>query len=368
MNDRIVILEFPHAFPPDGAELRVSDVSSARALLGKAALPLDALFTRRRKQWAALLEADADLAMLARTEDAVRLAYARLALRHGHLGKDFHAYHNEGHILDICAGRIDRVVDACGLETMRLEDWCALMLFGAGHDLRQREAPQLVAGVGANERASIAETHRILAICGFSPERDADFYLATELMIAGSTFDARPPPGGYQYNAADLVQSGGALAATLDRTLDERVPGWRADCTRLNAYRLALIAADLDTANVAEPFEKFAQSAENLCREREMLSGRSLDAAESALPTLEFLTDGQDYFFFELHRFHSDPGRLAFAGGKAANAGQLKALCMGVRARIALAGTPVDGNQVMAVYRRARGDLAAVDIDPSKRG
>ena len=55
-------------------------------------------------------------------------------------------------------------------------------------------------------------------------------------MIAGSTFDARPPPGGYQYNAADLVQSGGALAATLDRSLDERDPGWRADAARVNAY------------------------------------------------------------------------------------------------------------------------------------
>ncbi len=356
-----MILEFPHAFSADGAEQRLPDVASARALLGEVGLPLDELFARRRTQWAALLDADVDRALLKRTEDAVRLAYARLALRHGHLGNDFHAYHNEGHILEICAGRIDRVVDACGLAAMPLADWCALLLFGAGHDLRQREAPQLVAGVGANERASIAETHRILAICGFSREHDADFYLATELMIAGSTFDARPPPGGYEYNAADLVQSGGALAATLDRTLDERVPGWRADPARLNAYRLALIAADLDTANVAEPFEQFAQSAENLCREREMLSGRSLDAAESALPTLGFLTGGQDYFFFELHRFHSDAGRLAFAAGKQANAGRLKALCMGVRARIALAGAPANGAQVIAVYRQALADLLATD-------
>lgn len=338
------------------------DVASARTLLGEAALPLDTLFARRRQQWAALLDTDSDRGLLERTEDAVRLAYARLALRHGHLGTDFHAYHNEGHILEICAGRIDRVVEACGLAAMPLADWCALMLFGAGHDLRQREAPQCVSGVGANERASIVETHRILAICGFSPERDVDFYIATELMIAGSTFDARPPAGGYPYNAADLVQSGGALAATLDRTLDEHAPGWREVPSRLNAYRLALIAADLDTANVAEPFEQFAQSAENLCREREMLSGRSLDAAESALPTLGFLTGGQDYFFFELHRFHSDAGRLAFASGKHANAGKLRALAMGVRAHIALAGAPANGAQVLAVYRQVLADMLAADI------
>ncbi len=335
------------------------NVAAAQALLGEHAAPLDALFARRRRQWAALLEAEADRALLERTENAVCLAYARLALRHGHLGNDFHAYHNEGHILEICAARIDRVVEVCGIVTLPLRDWCALMLFGAGHDLRQREAPQLIAGIGANERASIAETHRILAACGFSPESDTDFYLATELMIAGSTFDARPPPGGYQYNAADLVQSGGALAATLDRVLDERDPAWRTDATRVNAYRLALIAADLDTANVAEPFDQFARTAENLCREREMLSGRSLDAAESALPTLGFLTNGQDYFFFELHRFHSDAGRLAFSAGKQANAGKLKALCMGVRARIALSGAPSNGEQVIAVYRQALADILA---------
>ena len=352
-----MILEFPQAFPADGAEQRVPDVGAAQALLGAHSAPLDDLFARRRVQWAALLECDADRALLDRMENAVRLAYARLALRHGHLGNDFHAYHNEGHILEICASRIDCLVEACTLAALPLRDWCALMLFGAGHDLRQREAQDRVAGIGANERASIVETHRILAVCGFSPERDADFYLATELMIAGSTFDARPPPGGYQYNAADLVQSGGALAATLDRVLDERAPGWRTDAARLNAYRLALIAADLDTANVAEPFDQFARTAENLCREREMLSGRSRDAAESALPALGFLTGGQDYFFFELHRFHSEMGRAAFAAGKNANAGKLKALCMGVRARIALRGSPTDGEQVIAVYREAVADL-----------
>ena len=168
-NDGAVILEFPHAFPADGAEHRVPDVAAGQALLGAQAAPLEALFARRRAQWAELLETDIDRALLDRTENAVRLAYARLALRHGHLGNDFHAYHNEGHILEICGARIDRVVAACGLAAMPLRDWCALMLFGAGHDLRQREASQLVAGIGANERASIAETHRILAVCGSRP-------------------------------------------------------------------------------------------------------------------------------------------------------------------------------------------------------
>jgi hypothetical protein len=353
-----VILEFPRGFPADETERRLPDAAAARALLGANAQPLEALLARRRSEWTCLAGSAADTTLLDRTEDAVRLGYARLALRHGHLGTDFHAYHNEGHVLEICAGRIDRVGAALGVDGLPLRDWCALMLFGAGHDLRQREAPQPIAGVGANERASIEETRRILDACGFTAARDADMHAALELMIAGSTFDARPPPGGHHYNAADLVQSGGALAAKLDQILDARCPDWRADANVVHAQRLALLAADLDTANVAEPFAQFAATAENLCREREMLSGRSLDAGESALPVLGFLTDGQDRFFFELHRFQSEPGRATFAAGKQANAAKLKALCMGLRARIALRGPPANGAQVIAAYRETVADLA----------
>ena len=352
-----MILGFPHVCPEDETERRLPDVASARSLLGAREAPLEALLTRRRDEWQALIVNAEDETFFERTAEAVRLAYARLALRHGHLGGDFHAYHNEGHILEICGGRIDRLIEANGLRSFSLRDVCALMVFGAGHDLRQREAQHLVSGVGANERASIDETRRILQICGFSEDRDADIFVALELMIAGSTFDARPPPGGHLYNAADLVQSGGALAAKLDQTLDIRRPGWCADAQIVHAQRLALIAADLDTANVAEPFRQFATTAENLCREREMLSGRSLDAGESALPVLGFLTDGQDHFFFDLHRFHSEPGRAAFESGKQTNAPKLKALCMGVRARIAMHGAPANGDQIIAAYRETLADL-----------
>ncbi|MEO5624197.1 MAG: hypothetical protein ABJB02_06385 [Dokdonella sp.] len=352
-----MILGFTHEFPADDAERALPDAVSARALLGERAAPLEALLTRRAEGWGPLIHSAADAALLARIADAVRLAHARLALRHGQLGNDFHAYHNEGHILEICGGRIDRLQVALGLSAFRLREWCALMLFGAGHDLRQREARHALCGVGANERASIEETQRILDVCGFSREGDADFYAATELMIAGSTFDARPPPDGHLYNAADMVQSGGALADRLESILDAQRPHWREDPLIVQAQRLALVAADLDTANVAESFRQFATTAENLCRECEMLSGRSLNAGESALPVLLFLTDGQERFFFELHRFQSESGRRAFEAGKQANGPQLKALCLGVRARIATNGAPVNGDQVIAVYRAA---LAAI--------
>ena len=351
-----MILPFPSRYPADETERRIPDVAAARTLAGAAAAPIEALLARRRAEWTTLL-GPGDAALLAHTEDAVRLGHARLAVRHGNLGSDFHAYHNEGHVLEICGSRIDRLRDTLGLRALALRDWCALMLFGACHDLRQREAPQLVDGIGANERASIDEAQRILDACGFSREHDADLHAALELMIAGSTFDARPVPGGYHYNAADLVQSGGALASRLDQVLDRRSPGWRQDPLLVAAQRLALVAADLDTANVAEPFTRFASTAENLCREREMLSGRSLAAGESALPVLGFLTDGQDRFFFELHRFQSDAGVAAFGPGKEANAPKLKALCMGVRARIAVQGAPQTGNQVIEAYRATLADL-----------
>jgi len=351
-----VILDYPRGFAPDAIELQLASPAAARAALATHDAELEAMLAARRQDLAPLFAGADHEAAFARTADAVRVAFARLATRHGRLGSDFHAYHNEGHILEICAGRIPRLGTAPGGTELSLRDWCALLLFGAGHDLRQREAPMFAAGIGANERASTEEMLRILDACGFEREADADQYAALELMIAGSTFDARSPG---TYNAAELVQSGGALAAKLDAKLDKHKPGWRSDPLLLRGQRLALIAADLDTANVADAFAAFAQNGENLCREREMLSGRSLDAGESALPALGFLTDGQDRFFFELHRFNSDLGQAAFEAGKRINAPLLKALTVGVRARIALGGPPATGRQVIEAYRATVADLVA---------
>ena len=351
-----MIFDYPRAYPPDAVERELPDAATARERLAGRDDALDAMLAARRHDLAPLLPTREDAALFERTADAARLAYARLATRHGRLGTDFHAYHNEGHILEICRDRLPRAFAAPGAEALTLRDRCALMLFGAGHDLRQREASMFSAGIGANERASTEETLRILDATGFERERDADFYVALELMIAGSTFDARAPGGG-AYNAAELVQIGGALAAKLDAKLDKHHPGWRDEPGLVRGHRLALLAADLDTANVAEAFALFAANGENLCREREMLSGRSLDAGESALPALGFLTDGQDRFFFELHRFNSEIGHAAFDAGKQANAALVKALTIGVRARIALGGPPATGNQVIEAYRATVADL-----------
>jgi hypothetical protein len=355
-----VIFDYPHAFPPDTIERRLPSAASARAALATHDAGLEAMLERRSRDFAQLVANPQDAALIERTADAIRIAYARLATRHGKLGTDFHAYHNEGHILEICDGRLTGLFAAQEAHELSLRDWCTLLLFGAGHDLRQREAPMFASGIGANERASTEEMLRILDLTGFDREgEDADIYVALELMIAGSTFDARSPGGGQAYNAAELVQSGGALAAKLESKLDKHRPDWRSDPALVCGHRLALIAADLDTANVADAFEAFAETGENLCREREMLSGRSLDAGESALPVLGFLTDGQDRFFFDLHRFNSPIGHTAFEAGKRVNAPLLKALTLGVRARIAVGGPPATGRQVIDAYHATLADLLA---------
>jgi hypothetical protein len=353
-----VIFDYPRAYPPDAVEQRLASAAAVREALAGNDAALEAMLAERHRDFVLMIASAGDEELFQRTAGAVRIAFARLAHRHGRLGADIHAYHNEGHILEICAARLPRLFAATGARMLSLRDWCALLLFGAGHDLHQREAPLFAAGIGANERASTEETMRIMDTCGFDRTRDADLYAAIELTIAGSTFDARAP-GGATYNAAELVQSGGALAAKLDVKLDKHRPGWRDEPELVRAHRLALIAADLDTANVAEPFAAFAANGENLCREREMLSGRSLDAGESALPALGFLTDGQDRFFFELHRFNSEIGHAAFDAGKRANAALVKALTVGVRARVAIGGPPATGNQVIEAYRATVADLLA---------
>ena len=75
-----------------------------------------------------------------------------------------------------------------------------------------------------------------------------------------------------------------------------------------------------------------------------------VDAIESAQPVLGFLTDGQDRFFFDLHRFNSELGRQSFASAKEENAARLKSLSLGLRARIAMRGRPQSGRQVLNAY------------------
>ncbi|HET6604937.1 MAG TPA: hypothetical protein VFG21_12155 [Xanthomonadaceae bacterium] len=342
-----MILGLAQSFPPDAAERQLPDVDSARALIG-ARRP--AVLERIRARVASA-DGRGDVLSMRRFEDAIVLAVARFGVRHGSWGEDHHDYHNEDHALEILDGRVGRLMNGVGVQALPPTDWRMLMLFGACHDLRQRERVDFRHPIGNNEAASIAEATRIMVAAGFETARDDADFLAMELMIAGSTFDARPTPPPSEFNPAEVAATGGALAPKLPAILDREVPDWRKREHIGRALTLAMLASDLDTANVAESFVALAESAARLCREREAFAGRALDATESAGPCLDFLSRGQERYFFELHRFCSELGSRCFAAGKEANAARVSTVSARLRERFPAAGhDATTGAQVVAAF------------------
>lgn len=313
-----------HSFPPDAIELALVDAARAKAEIANRRPDILALFVRRRTLLAeqfGTLVADA----WDRAEAALCLSLARLAIRHGRFGSDYHHYHNEEHALEILDRRIERVMRELGVRALDGLDWIALTLFATCHDLRQRELVDSGHPIGSNEAASIAETHRILEQCGFQHERDHELFLALEIMIAGSTFDARPTPiDRSKYNTAEVIATSGPLAPHLARELDRINAAWRSEAGLDRSIRLALIASDLDTANVGESFIELSDSGARLAGEREMRAGRRIESPESGPTLLSFLSTGQERYFFELHRFCSDVGEKVYGPGKAANADKVR--------------------------------------------
>ncbi|MBS0193598.1 MAG: hypothetical protein JSR34_05065 [Proteobacteria bacterium] len=341
-----MIFGYASLYPPDDVERALPDAATARTLLQDRRPDILAFVDRRRQRLFAHFGAET-AGLLDRTADAFVLGTARLGLRHGNFGNDLHAYHNEAHILELAQRRFNAYENQLGLAALPLADWVVLALFAACHDLRQREALDVPGPVDGNEAASMAEALRILDACGFDRQRERPLYVALELAIAGSTFglNARPLE-----NSAEAAIGGGALARYLPGLLDQTVPDWRGDAVVEHALILARIAADLDTANAGESFAELADSAIRLCREREMRERRALDSAESAQPCLDFLTRGQEKFFFELHHFCSREGERVFGPGKVANASHVRAVSAALREHFATT-PPATGAAVIEAYR-----------------
>jgi hypothetical protein len=310
------LFELDRDFPADATELRLGDAGEAAARVRERRADLAAIMQEVRQGYLSAFGPAAE-PRFDQVRGALALGFVRMAMRHGHWGNDLHEYHNEEHVLELLIGRLAKVRLELGWSAMPAEDWLLLALFATCHDLRQREAAEFWHEVGANERASVAESFRILDAVGFSRARDRDFYVALGLMIAGSTFDARPVAPN-PFNTAEVASSGGSLAPKLARDLDQWL-GAHEEASRERARRLMLIAADLDTANVGEPFVSLAGSAVRLVKEREKRAGRALYATESAQPVFDFLTQGQERYFFELHRFVSPIGEQVFGAGKRVN-------------------------------------------------
>ena len=339
-----MILGYSSRYPADAVERALPDASAARQLVDSRRPDI----VPRLQAIVARASGGADAP---RHLDAAVLGLARLGLRHGGFGDDPHDYHNEEHVLELAERRLSRVMDTLGDNALPPADWLALVLFAACHDLRQRETVDVPGPVGGNEAASVAECFRILAACGFDPAADRPLFVALELMIAGSTFDARPLP--HPDDEAIATAAGGSLARGLGLWLDEEMPAWRADADARRGERLGRLSADLDTANVGESFPLLAESALRLCRERERRAGRALDQAASGPPCLGFLSRGQTHYFFELHRFCSREGERVFGAQKLENGPVVRQVSQALQARFA--DPPADGAAVLAAFAALAG-------------
>lgn len=328
-----MIFELGDAYPADEAERALPDAAAALALLAAERPGLLPRLRSRHADWQQRFGA-VDPQRSRAVEAAIVLGVARLGLRHGGFGDDLHAYHNEGHALDLLLGRIDRLLAHPASAGLSIEDAFALELFAATHDLRQREHEPGPAPVGANEAASLCEAGRILELCGLSAEAEPALHLDLQLMIAGSTFDARPREGSASdpENSAERVARGGALAPQLREWLAQSKPDALALPGIERALRLACIAADLDTANVGESFAHLCESAVQLATEREMRAGRRLGAAQSAEPCRQFLQHAQIRYLEELHRFCSPEGEKLLGAAKARNLDRMRALAQALEA------------------------------------
>lgn len=339
-----MLLGYSTLYPPDASEHALPDADSARRLLSR----------HRPDILLRFAEVASRFAVDPRALDAVILATAHLGLRHGSFGDDFHAYHNENHAMEVGERRLPRLREGMGDGALDSEDIAALLMFAACHDLRQREEVDVPGPVGGNEAASVAESFRILDACGFDRVADRAQFVALELMIAGSTFDSRPVvPADPRTDELPGIH-GGSFARGLALWMEGVLPHWRENEEARRGERLARLAADLDTANVGEDFVLLCETALRLCREREMRAGRKLADAESAESCLSFLGAGQEYYFYDLHRFSSREGERVYGPQKLLNGPKVRKTTAAMVARFA-GRPPANGTEVLAAFSELTG-------------
>jgi len=230
------------------------------------------------------------------------IAYARMAVRNGALSENPRSYHNELHINDLllrlmyCAKRYQQLTPN-GLAVMSF--------FAACHDLRQAEPrleDNLKSLVGANEKASFEEAHRIIMLVGASNLWTGHHVLLLKTMIEGSTFGS----GGKR--SKNFFQ--GNLAKHLLQQL--QLPN-------KNDEQLVLLGCDLDTANVSLPISEFAQSAVHIFDE--LRSHEHVDISAH-----QFFSEQQKIYFFEQQTFNANITQELFSQHKANNSDKLIAL------------------------------------------
>ena len=304
-------------FQADAIERNIYDVKVAEAFLAAYANDLIEFARERRDSYISTFGSNyqnfAD-----RGYAACVICVARILSRHGSMAGDHYSYHDELHGFDLIT-HLRKLYHTKPGAALSPEEWMYLAIFANAHDLRQTETGFDEDGVGNNERASADEVVRILSDVGFDPEYQQPMFQLLRWMIYGTTFLPTTTEFG------DTIMGPGAIAPFIaQRIRDEgHAVG---ELTADQAAELVLLASDIDTANVAQPIDQFTNSSARLCRELHRLEGHTTLGDDTAASVLDFLTKGQERYFFVLQRFNSHIARSAFEESKQQTGKLLKRL------------------------------------------
>ena len=313
-------------YPADEIEGEIADVTTARMYLHRHHTAV--LETVRRRRGAFLrLFGDKHKVMAQKTYGAGLICLARMAARLGTTADQHYNYHDELHPIDL----LDHMLillrsDSAGAVTP--PEWMFLFVFSAAHDLRQGFPGYDDDGIGNNERASADEAMRILELSGFDRAADYPMFEVIEWMIHGTTFllgemelgNGTFGPGALAPKISEKIRAEGNSFGYLSND---------------QVAELVMLAADIDTANVAQPIDQFAEQSESLCREFHKLQGISLNSAASGKSAFGFLTRGQEQYFFNSQRFNSRVADNALSKSKARTGKQLRELIAWLEVRFA---------------------------------
>lgn len=288
---------------PDQTEVQISSYDQAVNLLTR--LPETHPQLTEWRSWAAHQFTNQSWAQS--LEQAVTVAYARMALRNGILSSQPRSYHNECHINDL----LIRVMKCAKYDNYHIgvEGLALLSFFAATHDLRQAEPPKSEEDdslVGANEMASYQEAERITALFPSTTLWRPQNLLIIKTMIEGSTFGSggKRSKNFFQGNLAKHLLSEQKLPHSEDE-------------------QLVLLACDIDTANVSLPMAQFAQSGIEIYDELVAHQNSNISA-------WQFFSEQQKIYFFEQQAFHAEISKTLFLPQKEANAKLLESLCQGI--------------------------------------
>jgi len=304
-------------FPADAIERSIYELSVAESFLSAYASDLMEFARERRDSF--IREFGENYQSFANKGYAASvISVARVLARHGSVAGDHYNYHDELHSLDLIT-HLRELYHSDHKFTLSPEEWMYLAIFANAHDLRQNETGYSEDGVGNNELASADETARILADVGFDPEYQQPMFQLLRWMIHGTTF----LPTTMEFG--DVIIGPGAIAPFIAERIREEGHSV-GELTADEAAELVLLAADIDTANVAQSIDQFTIRSGHLCRELHKMEGHASLSHETAPSVLEFLTKGQERYFFALQRFNSQMARSAFEQGKERTGKQLKEL------------------------------------------